>query len=205
MWYAFCHFVYVVDIDDAAGTYVGTPDYLAPEIVQSRGYNKSVDWYALGVLMFEMLVRLVFPLVFPPFLAQLSNATLSDNRSQAGYPPFFTEDTNPMRLYEKIIQNKVRYPSYFTSPAISLLRSLLTADLSKRFGNLARGSTDIFSHEWFQEVDWETLYRKEIPAPYVPKIEGEWDSSNFDTYSEIDVSEYGKEGVDGHRALFLAF
>lgn len=110
-----------------------------------------------------------------------------------------------MRLYEKIILNKVRYPSYFTPAAISLLRSLLTADLSKRYGNLARGSTDVFSHEWFQEVDWETLYRKEIPAPYVPKIEGEWDSSNFDKYAEIDVAEYGRPGPDDHIALFTAF
>lgn len=110
-----------------------------------------------------------------------------------------------MRLYEKIIINKVRYPSYFTSTAISLLRSLLTADLSKRFGNLARGSTDIFSHEWFQEVDWETLYRKEIPAPYIPKVDGEWDSSNFDSYPEVDVGDYGQAGPDEHRDLFLAF
>ena len=87
-----------------------------------------------------------------------------------------------MRLYEKIIAGKIRYPAYFTLEAKDLLKSLLTSDMSKRFGNLANGSRDIFGHVWFQEVDWERLYRKEIPAPYVPKVEGDWDASNFDAY-----------------------
>lgn len=109
-----------------------------------------------------------------------------------------------MRLYEKIIAGKVRYPSYFAPEAKDLLKSLLTPDITKRFGNLANGSRDIFSHLWFQEVDWERLYRKEIPAPYVPKVEGDWDASNFDQYPEVDLSEYGSTGPDPHGHLFLS-
>ena len=115
-------------------------------------------------------------------MAQRRLTSRAKTRIQAGYPPFFTEDSNPMRLYEKIIAGKIRYPAYFTPEAKDLLKSLLTSDMSKRFGNLANGSRDIFGHVWFQEVDWERLYRKEIPAPYVPKVEGDWDASNFDAY-----------------------
>lgn len=111
-----------------------------------------------------------------------------------------------MRLYEKIIAGKIRYPSYFSPEAKDLLRNLLTADLTKRYGNLANGSRDIFAHGWFGEVDWERLYRKEIPAPYVPRVEGDGDASCFEAYAEIDIaSEYGQPGPDPHGHLFALF
>jgi len=134
---------------------LGTPDYLAPEVIQNRGYNKSVDWYAVGVLIFEML---------------------------AGYPPFFMEPINGIapshvQLYEKILLGQVHYPPHFDPLAVDIIRNCLTTDLSKRYGNMKFGAGDIFGHSWFAEVGWEKIYKREIPPPFVPRIEGDGDSS----------------------------
>lgn len=83
----------------------------------------------------------------------------------------------PDSVLRPLLQGKVRYPTYFDATAKELLKNLLVGDLSKRFGNLRGGAADIFLHPWFNEVDWEKLYRREIPAPYVPRIEGDGDAS----------------------------
>lgn len=122
----------------------------------------------------------------------------------AGYPPFY--DQNPMKLYENIMAGRVKYPSYFDALAKDLLAKLLTSDLSKRYGNLRAGSADIFNHQWFGEVNWERLERREIDAPYVPPIRpGGGDASQFERYDE-EGEEYGDfTSKDTYGHLFKDF
>ncbi|XP_036613939.1 cAMP-dependent protein kinase catalytic subunit beta isoform X2 [Trichosurus vulpecula] len=139
-------------------TLCGTPEYLAPEIILSKGYNKAVDWWALGVLIYEMT---------------------------AGYPPFFADQ--PIQIYEKIISGKVRFPSHFSSELKDLLRNLLQVDLTKRFGNLKNGVGDIKHHRWFSAIDWIAIFQRKVEAPFVPRYRGAGDTSNFDDYEEEDI------------------
>jgi serine/threonine protein kinase len=169
-------FGFAKEVPDITWTLCGTPDYLAPEVVASKGYNKSVDWWSLGILTFEML---------------------------AGHPPFY--DPNPMKLYENILAGHVRYPAYFEPQAKDFLQKLLTADLTKRYGNLRNGSRDIMEHAWFGEVNWERLARREIDPPYTPPLKGPaGDAHLFDVYSE-DQEPYGQQGPDPYGHLFPAF
>ncbi|XP_007480678.1 cAMP-dependent protein kinase catalytic subunit beta isoform X1 [Monodelphis domestica] len=139
-------------------TLCGTPEYLAPEIILSKGYNKAVDWWALGVLIYEMT---------------------------AGYPPFFADQ--PIQIYEKIISGKVRFPSHFSSELKDLLRNLLQVDLTKRYGNLKNGVGDIKHHRWFSAIDWIAIFQRKVEAPFVPRYRGAGDTSNFDDYEEEDI------------------
>ncbi|KAJ3203458.1 camp-dependent protein kinase catalytic subunit [Entophlyctis luteolus] len=150
-------------------------DYLAPEIIQSKGYGKAVDWWALGVLIYEML---------------------------AGHPPFYDEDH--FKLYEKILQCKPKFPSHFDSNAKDLIKNILTTDLTKRFGNLKGGVNDIKAHAWFSDLDWQELEDLKIPAPYLPPYANEGDASNFDDYPE-DYEPYGSTGHDPHKDKFPDF
>src|SRR4051794_25227741 len=86
----------------------------------------------------------------------------------AGYPPFYVQIL--MKLKENSMNGRVKYPSYCDATAKDLLAKLLTADLSKRYGNLKAGSADVFNHPWFAEVNWDRLERREIDAPYIPPI-----------------------------------
>jgi len=139
-------------------TLCGTPEYLAPEIILSKGYNKAVDWWSLGVLMYEM---------------------------SAGYPPFFAEQ--PIQIYEKIVSGKFRFPSHFSPELKELLRSVLQVDLTKRYGNLRNGVNDIKNHKWFATTDWIDVYQRKVEAPFIPKCKGSGDTSNFDDYEEEEL------------------
>lgn len=90
-----------------------------------------------------------------------------------------------MRIYENILKGKVKYPAYVNADAQNLLERLITADLTKRLGNLYGGPADVKNHPWFSEVTWDRLARKDIDAPYTPPVKaGTGDASQFDRYAE---------------------
>lgn len=86
----------------------------------------------------------------------------------AGIDPFNDED--PMLIYQKILKGKIKFPSSFNANAKSLVKHVLEADLSKRYGNLKGGVDDIKNHRFFKGVDWNQLVSKQIKAPYTPKV-----------------------------------
>ncbi|KAF9114834.1 camp-dependent protein kinase catalytic subunit [Mortierella sp. AM989] len=149
---------------ETAWTFCGTPDYLAPEVIKSQGYGKAADWWSFGIFIFEML---------------------------AGYPPFYDDDL--FKMCQKIVAGEMRYPKYFDGLAKDLLKRLLVADLTKRYGNLRDGCFDIRNHAWFEGVDWTMVLRREIAAPFVPDVKWDGDASCFGFYPEEEEGEEEEE------------
>jgi len=129
----------------------GTIEYMAPEIILGKGHGKTVDWWSIGILLYEMLV---------------------------GLPPFRSKNKNTLK--KRITEAKLKLPAYLTSEAHSLIKALLQRDPKKRLGYGPSGFEQVKKHPFFRSINWKKLENLDIPSPFKPVVTGVACVNNFD-------------------------
>ncbi|KAK8478534.1 hypothetical protein V6N13_072466 [Hibiscus sabdariffa] len=140
-----------IDESSRSNSMCGTTEYMAPEILQSKGHNKDADWWSTGILLYEMLT---------------------------GQPPF--THANRQKLQQRIIQEKLKLPPFLTTEAHSLLKGLLQKEPSRRLGSGPGGGDEIKKHKWFRSINWKKLEAREIQPKFKPDVSGKDCTANFD-------------------------
>lgn len=163
------------------GTFCGTPEFLAPEVLTETSYTRSVDWWGLGVLIFEMLV---------------------------GESPFPGDDEE--EVFDSIVNDEVRYPRFLSNDSIALMRRLLRKNPERRLGSSPRDAEDIKKQPFFKEMKWESLLHRKLKAPFIPTVKHAEDVSNFDVEftSEDPVLTPPRERKalsSGDQQMFVGF
>jgi len=143
-------------------TLCGTPEYLCPEVINNYPQGFAVDWWALGIFIFEMIV---------------------------GHAPF--QDDPNVKMYEKILTKDVEFPEdpSLTQRVEHLIGGLLEKNAYQRLGAGTNGTQQIIDHPWFQGLDWNEMRNQKEAPPYVPEISGQDDLSHYDAYPEEKIEE----------------
>ncbi|XP_045493708.1 serine/threonine-protein kinase BCK1/SLK1/SSP31 isoform X3 [Colias croceus] len=138
-------------LDKTADTFCGTPDYMAPEIIKGLKYNQTVDWWSFGVLLYEMLI---------------------------GQSPFSGCDED--ELFWSICNEMPSYPRFLSTESLSILTRLLDKDARTRLGGVECMHGDIRDQDFFKPIQWDKLERRELEAPFKPKVRHPLDTQYFD-------------------------
>ncbi|KAL1967895.1 hypothetical protein VTN77DRAFT_2312 [Rasamsonia byssochlamydoides] len=132
-------------------TFCGTPEFMAPEILLDKKYGRAVDWWAFGVLIYQMLLQ---------------------------QSPFRGEDED--EIYDAILADEPLYPIHMPRDSVSILQKLLTREPELRLGSGPTDAQEIMSHAFFRNINWDDVYHKRITPPFLPTISNPTDTSNFD-------------------------
>ncbi|CAO3637434.1 unnamed protein product [Cunninghamella echinulata] len=123
--------------ETTTNTFCGTNEYLAPEMVLKKSYDKSIDWWALGILLYELLT---------------------------GDVPFHSVHLDV--LYRRILKQPLSFPTYLSDQAVDLLEQLLNRDPTTRLGS-KRGAMEIKQHPFFKGIPWNSVAKKQLPPPSI--------------------------------------
>ncbi|KAI9741436.1 MAG: Serine/threonine kinase [Claussenomyces sp. TS43310] len=133
-------------------TFCGTPEFMAPEILLDKKYGRAVDWWAFGVLIYQMLLQ---------------------------QSPFRGEDED--EIYDAILADEPLYPIHMPRDSVSILQKLLTREPDQRLGSGPTDAQEIMSQPFFRNINWDDVYHKRVPPPFQPQISSATDTSNFDS------------------------
>ncbi|KAI5475245.1 hypothetical protein MNV49_001691 [Pseudohyphozyma bogoriensis] len=137
---------------NTTSTFCGTPEFMAPEIILEQRYGRAVDWWAFGVLIYEMLL---------------------------GQSPFRGDDED--EIFDAILEDEPLYPIHMPKDSVSILQKLLTRDPTRRLGSGDSDAAEIKSHLFFRDTNWDDIFHKRVPSPFFPSVSSATDTSNFDS------------------------